>query len=160
MNHCTAVSKQILISTPLYLSCCLLAHDTKPRSHPEMGGIPCLAPGSSCLAHSVSKPSSWNLGDGWLWRCHVDGGTGKARSSGSLTGTQELSGESLLCSAVPCWPCQWPLTHLSCRFLHTSSNLTAFLIEPRCAKQKLNFSAMCSPWPPLFLLLFPTAGAP
>lgn len=36
----------------------------------------------------------------------------------------------------------------------------AFLVEPRRAKQKLNFSATCSPRPPLLLLLFPTAGVP
>lgn len=37
---------------------------------------------------------------------------------------------------------------------------SACLAEPRRAKQKLNLSVMCSPRLHLFLLLFPTAGAP
>lgn len=94
----------------LYPFCCLLARDTKPRSPPGMGGIPCLAPGSSCLALSVSKLSSLDSGDGWLWHCCEDGGTGKARRSGSLTGAQQLPSESPLCSAAPSCPCQWPLS--------------------------------------------------
>lgn len=75
-----------------------------------MGDITCLAPQSSCLAHSVSKPCSLNLGDRSLLRWRVDGGAGKARRSGSLTGTQQLPSESFLCSAVPCWLCPWALT--------------------------------------------------
>lgn len=79
-------------------------------SHPGMGGIPCLAHGSSCLALSASKPSTLDWGDGWLWRCRADGGTGKARRSGSLTGAQQLPSDSPLRSAAPSCPCQWPLT--------------------------------------------------
>lgn len=75
-----------------------------------MGDITCSAPRSSCLAHSVSKPCSLNLGDWSLSHCWVDGGTGKARRSGCLTRTQQLPSESFLCSAVTCWLCQWPLT--------------------------------------------------
>lgn len=124
-----------------------------------MGDITCSAPRSSCLAHSVSKPCSLNLGDWSLSHCWVDRGTGKARRSGCLTRTQQLPSESFLCSAVTCWLCQWPLTSLQAP-AHRFQLCLAFLAEPMRTKQQLIFSVMCSPWLHLFLLLFPTAGVP
>lgn len=85
-------------------------HQTKESPWNLMGDMTCLAPQSSCLAHSVSKACSLNLGDRSLLHCQVDSGTGKARRSGCLTWTQQLPSESFLCSAVTCWLCQWPLT--------------------------------------------------
>lgn len=126
-----------------------------------MGGISCLAPGSSCLACSVSKQSSSDLGDGWLWCCGADGGTGKARRSGSLTGAQQLPSESLLCSAVPCCPCQWPLTSPAGSCTPAPTLLSVFGQAKVCKTEaQLLCHVLNLGLSPLLLLLFPTAGAP
>lgn len=117
-----------------------------------MGDITCSAPRSSCLAHSVSKPCSLNLGDWSLSHCWVDGGTGKARRSGCLTRTQQLPSESFLCSAVTCWLCQWPLTSLQAP-AHHFQLCSTFLAEPTRTKQQLIFSVvltLASPAPAAF----------
>lgn len=121
-----------------------------------MGDITCWAPRSSCLAHSVSTACT-EFGRS-VSHCQADGGTGKARRSGSLSRTQH-SQVSHSCAQL--FPAGCAHGHSS---LHAPARqfqlYSAFLVKPRGAKQKLNLSVMCSPWPHLLLLPFPTAGAP
>lgn len=150
VNHCTALSKLLH-----HLSFLLLAgtwHQTKESPWNLMGDITCLAPQTSCLADSLSQLRSLNLGDGWLLRCRVDGGTGKARRSGSPSSSQVSHFWAQLFPAG-CANGHSPLLQAPA---HQFRLYWAFLVKPRHAQQKLNFSVMCSPWPHLFL--FPTAG--
>lgn len=150
---------QILICT--HWSVLLLAgtrHQTKESPWHSTGDRTCWAPRSSCLVHSVSKPCSVNLGDpfhtvGWM--------VAQEKPEDQDPSVEPSSSQvSHLCAQLfpaGCAHGHSALEHAPARQFQLYS---AFLVEPRHAKQKLSFSVTCSPWPHLFLLLFPTAGAP
>lgn len=119
-----------------------------------MGDITCWAPGSSCLAHSVPTACTVNSGDQFptvRWMVAQEKPEDQDPSAEPSTPKWVIPALSCSLLAVPM------ATHLFCT--PAPALLSVFGQTTGC-KTELNLSVTCSPWPHLFLLLFPTAGDP